>query len=401
MEIQFLPYYSVNPRGITIFEMPDHRIFSEHQKNVMTENFESNENLYNELSEMARKRLQSSVDYMIYLSTEKTVIGKKQVSKNIDMPEITVDKGNDFKKGVKYKLTFVTLTLSAKQEHTDEEIKNVLLNQFLLEMKKKFKVDMYIWKAEKQENGNIHFHILTNKFIHHQELRYLWNRIQNKIGYVDKYTENMKKFFASGFKSFPNDKRPIAQQKKAYEANLQNGFKNPNSTDIHALYKIKNVSAYMTKYLTKDVTKTSRVQTMKKLYEANEAADKLIDEIDKVIVFMEAESPEAQRLKRKFDDLINEKFINTKELNELKAKGVSGRIWGQSQFLSKITNFCNMEAFENIPDIEIIQKEGRFIKKEVGPDRWVRSYYFDITHTPKLKNELDTHLSKTLYKNLV
>ena len=120
-----------------------------------------------------------------------------------------------------FKLNMVTLTLSSKQIHTDNEIKNKLLNQFLVELRYKHKCQFYLWRAESQGNGNIHFHIITDKYIPWNELRNGWNRIQNKLGYVDRFNEKYK-------------------------------GKTPNSTDIHSIWKVKNLSAYLAKYCTKE-----------------------------------------------------------------------------------------------------------------------------------------------------
>lgn len=118
-------------------------------------------------------------------------------------------------------VTFVTLTLSAKQEHTDQELKRELLNYFLINASRQFKVGEYIWVSEKQKNGNIHFHIIFDKFIHWKRVRRLWNLSQERLGYVSKFEK-------------------------------KHGHRNPNSTDIHALRKIKNVTGYICKYLTKE-----------------------------------------------------------------------------------------------------------------------------------------------------
>lgn len=112
--------------------------------------------------------------------------------------------------------TFVTVTLSSRQIHCDKTIKRECLNHFLIYLKRNYGVVNYIWKAELQDNGNIHYHILTDKYIPWQELRDLWNSAQNRLGYVDMFQHD-----------------------------------NPNSTDIHSLRKVKNVMSYVAKYMTK------------------------------------------------------------------------------------------------------------------------------------------------------
>ena len=118
-------------------------------------------------------------------------------------------------------VSFVTLTLSSPQMHDDAFIRRHMLNDFLRIIKEKYNVKSYIYCSEAQENGRIHFHILLNKYIHHKKIRGVWNNIQDRYKYLD--------YFYNKFK-----------------------HKNPNSTDVHNLKKIKSLAAYLTKYFTKD-----------------------------------------------------------------------------------------------------------------------------------------------------
>lgn len=118
--------------------------------------------------------------------------------------------------------TFTTLTLPYRQLHCDRVIKRECLNQFLISMKREHNTKNYLWKAELQDNGNIHFHILFDKFLPWQDVRHVWNRAVNRLGYVD--------WFATEHNSL-----------------------DPNSTDIHSLRKTRNVRAYIAKYVSKEV----------------------------------------------------------------------------------------------------------------------------------------------------
>jgi len=157
-------------------------------------------------------------------------------------------------KNFNFKLSFITLTLSSKQIHSDNEIKAILLNQFLVESRKKWGVRSYLWRAEPQKNGNIHFHILTDKFIPWSELRDTWNRIQNKLGYVDRYRNEMKQFHAGGF----NVRQDLLKtwdykkQVRAYRTGSRQDWNSPNSTDVHSIRNISNLPAYLSKYCTKN-----------------------------------------------------------------------------------------------------------------------------------------------------
>jgi hypothetical protein len=156
----------------------------------------------NRLSNSAKKKAKKAIKYLLYNASEKKIYNPKYQSSYI------------------YKVGFITLTLPSAQMHSDQIIKKMLLNQFLVEAKKKWNMTNYVWKSERQLNGNVHFHILTDVFIPHMELRNTWNRIVEKLGYVTAFRK-------------------------------KNGMKSPNSTDIHSLYKISNISNYILKYMLK------------------------------------------------------------------------------------------------------------------------------------------------------
>ncbi|MCF6184303.1 MAG: hypothetical protein L3J56_06700 [Bacteroidales bacterium] len=399
-----IPSYSLSPDKITLFERIEWYGFSDKQRKSF-ENLKNNESKYNELSSNARKRLLTSVNYLLYLSKEKNISGFKKTSKQIADNEILIEKESRgaSKTKVKFKLTFITLTLSAKQVHSDKEITRTLLGSFLDSLRRKWKVDQYIWKAEKQENGNIHYHILTNKFIHWEEIREVWNRIQNKDGfnYVDKYSSKMQKFFKNGFKKFPGDKRSEATQRKAYEVNKKTNWTNPNSTDIHALYKVKNVAAYIAKYVSKPVTKTSRTQRIDELILSIEDKKNLISHLKENELINDYsdynEIEEKERLVNYKNNLKTELSLLKSELKTLKEKGVTGRIWGQSRTLSKIKSYSDVENFSDIPNIQIVEKIKRYKSEiDIGFSNKIITYYFDIDKTPQLKQILNDHISRIL-----
>lgn len=117
-------------------------------------------------------------------------------------------------------IKFITLTLSDTQHHGDKEIKALMLNRFLTRIKRNYGMQNYLWIAETQRNGNLHFHIITDINIHHKALRDSWNKIQRDNGYLNTYYEKNKHY-------------------------------NANSTDIHTLKKINNLAAYLSKEMTK------------------------------------------------------------------------------------------------------------------------------------------------------
>ena len=173
----------------------------------------SNSNNHKNLSNAAKKKATRAIKYMLLTATDKKVYNTK------------------FNSSFFFKVAFITLTLPSEQLHSDQEIKSLCLNQFLTEARKKWGLTNYVWKAERQLNGNLHFHILLDKFIPYSELRSCWNRITNKLGYVDRFEAKHHK-------------------------------RNPNSTDIHSLWKIKDVSKYVCKYMTKKDKRTKLFVSM-------------------------------------------------------------------------------------------------------------------------------------------
>jgi len=117
-------------------------------------------------------------------------------------------------------LTFVTLTLPSTQKHTDNEIKRECLTPFIETLKRKYNVWNFFWRAEAQENGNIHFHLIIDSFIEWKDLRDDWNTCVNKLGYVDAFEK-------------------------------KHGHNDPNSTDIHGLQDKRSITNYVIKYCCK------------------------------------------------------------------------------------------------------------------------------------------------------
>jgi hypothetical protein len=82
------------------------------------------------------------------------------------------------------KLVFLTLTLSATQIHSDKQIKLLILKPFFRILRDKHGVVNYVWKAEKQQNGNIHFHCIIDRYIPKTAVQFLWNKAQENLGYI-------------------------------------------------------------------------------------------------------------------------------------------------------------------------------------------------------------------------
>jgi hypothetical protein len=155
---------------------------------------------------------------------------KKRITTSINwLYALSEDKKFGYLNRQTFRLNMFTVTLPAKQQHTDDFIKKEMLNRLLEDMRRKYGLLSYIWRAEIQEKNtqNIHFHITTNIYIDKYEFRNLWNNVCNKYGYID-----------------------------AFEAIHKH--RNPNSTDVHSIAKITNLAAYLCKYMGKSTDKASR-----------------------------------------------------------------------------------------------------------------------------------------------
>jgi hypothetical protein len=212
-----LPFCSIHPSYISlnrevVIKNSTSNYYSE-KDDRLNQMLKSKRTAEGYLSLNAKRKLNKAIEYLLYLSAEKKVYNRLT------------------RKTFNFKVAFITLTLSSEQMHSDNEIRKKLLNQMLVEFRKYYNVKNYVWRAEKQKNGNIHFHIIIDRFIPWWELRNRWNRIQNKLGYVDRFKER------------------IRMQKRV----TKEKYNNPNSVDIHSLYRVRNIKKYLSKYLSKNV----------------------------------------------------------------------------------------------------------------------------------------------------
>lgn len=238
----------------------------------------------------------------------------------VDIKKKVSRKNNDWKK---LQMTFLTLTLPSQQLDSDIENKRNLLNRFLIQIQRESGLSAYLWCAEKQMNGNIHYHIVCNTTIKWTLIRRIWNDILDDNGYIENYRQNQIHFHKNGFNvrtdllKYWNEER----QFEAYKKGVENNWSDPNSTDIHSLEKIDNPSAYMTKYMTKSID-----DEMKDLY-------KIWNDAGLTLAEMDVEKW----------NVINEKY---------KHLLIEGKIWGCSKNLQNLSQY-NSAIDSTIEDIII------------------------------------------------
>lgn len=275
--------------------------------------------------------------------------------------------------------TFVTLTLPAAQKHTDVEITTYLINPFLVYARKYFNLKYYVWKKELQENGNLHFHLVFDRFIDYKSLRREWNKLLNRgyvkgveapFNYVSEYREKWLKMYENGFdkaKMFnyiknlksTSDKindyitkaglsldsisvmdydnicnTIISKELSAYQVRYENEMKkpenerftDPNSTDINAVKSPALVSFYLAKYIAKDIT------DMPELKEYTQITENIKIEIYAILKDIQDKKAKNKAYNEELERLANAKQ-RLKEYREGNCP-IKGLLWFKSKSLT-------------------------------------------------------------------
>lgn len=289
-----------------VVSMPEYCFFDhttgEVMKNprLLTEDFIKNqENLRNNdsrgrLSKKAVTGLRNSINWLCVSSRKKRVFVKEQ-------------NRNFF-----FQVNFITLTLpDTSKPITSYDLQKKLLNPFLTYMRQNQGLKNYVWRLEFQANGKLHVHLTTDSFLHHAQIRDCWNRLLDNHGYLDLYFKKHK-------------------------------HKNPNSTDVHATKKIKNMAAYLAKYMSK---KNSEYKLA--------AEDKKKKKV-KLLTVMNVKGWYMQRLN----------FWNS----PFNPRPVKGRIWSCSTELSKANKLSvHVPANECSGELDCLMKNDIQYKEIFAP----------------------------------
>jgi len=138
----------------------------------------------------------------------------------------------------RHKMSFITLTVSENDRNLEaREAYDKLLRPFLQWATKYKGLKTYIWKAELQKRGQIHYHITTHTFLNWREIREKWNNLQRQNGLLDSFRAKY-------------------------------GHDNPNSTDVHEVYKKSDLTSYLIKYIAKADSKKN--STTGKLWDCSQ-----------------------------------------------------------------------------------------------------------------------------------
>lgn len=163
------------------------------------------------LSDKAKKRICNAINWLVVSAKSKSVYHKHS--------------GKRFN----FKVNLITLTIPDTQERVSESFfKTKLIHPWIVYMKKYHNLRNYVWKIEFHKSGKLHVHITSDTYIDAYIIRHHWNRILDSNGLMSDF-----------FKKFKH--------------------KNPNSTDVHAVWKVENLAAYLAKYLSKNEQNTETV----------------------------------------------------------------------------------------------------------------------------------------------
>jgi len=244
----------------------------------------------NDLSKTTIRKIKKSCEWLYMLSENK----------------IHKDKAGT--KYLNYKCSMITLTLSSTQTDTDTFITKKMLGLFLQNMRDKYDFRNYVWRAERQKNGNIHYHIITDSEVNYYVIRYVWNKIQNKFGYLKDYKEKYSKMpwkdYLKENKSRievikKNSKIKIElDEKKLYKSYLlckKQNWEMPNSVDVKYIVDKKTLFNYIAKYICKDEKKDSENENVNnevskingRIWSCSQSISKMKDEVNKNKNFIE------------------------------------------------------------------------------------------------------------------
>jgi len=199
----------VHPDMITIYNSvmwpngrPSRRPKNPH--NPLAPSFEKKAAYSGVICDHSRKRLRRAINLLVAQAAWKTAVHFKS--------------NREFE----FKVNFVTLTLPAVQgDVTDKYLKSKCLDPWIKTMRRRHGLRSYVWRAERQFNGNLHFHVTTDTYLPFDSLRDVWNHQLSKCRIMDDHI-------------------------------AKHGHAHPNSTDVHSVQKISNIAAYMVKYMSKD-----------------------------------------------------------------------------------------------------------------------------------------------------
>jgi len=220
--------YTQKANAQTPFAPPPKRYILQQTKNFKTSahNFE--------LSKAAQKKIKDKISWLYHFAPKRNITS---YSKKIV---------------IGFKIGFYTFTLPSKQMHTSQEITSKCFNQLLTELRTRTGMKNYLWKLEYQKNGNVHYHLATDIYLDFFFIKSIWNRIINKLGYVDRYKEKFAQMSLTDFIA-DYEHADLSEDDIILKFNDMklNGAGEPPSVNVQGVRSFNNISAYIAKYFSK------------------------------------------------------------------------------------------------------------------------------------------------------
>lgn len=129
-----------------------------------------------------------------------------------------------------FRLGFITLTIPGPIRKPEEV--QVVFNKFTQWLR--YTKTSYVWKAEFQERGQVHYHLILNRFLPWKKILYAWNSRLKKAGMLNEWAAKYGHFM-------------------------------PNSCDARSVKmgKGKSLAKYLAKYLSKDLSADPKMKIAK------------------------------------------------------------------------------------------------------------------------------------------
>lgn len=194
------------------------------------------------ISQATCKKIRKAVSVLNYFTEEKSILQQNG-------------------KIVTGRVSFITLTLPSSQQHSDQFLTSNALKGFLDLCRKRGILANYVWRAEKQKKGNIHYHIITDEIVNYNTIYTLWNLQMERFGYLQRYTQKfaaMTLFNYCFSQENKNTKREVLERR--YRKGVAQEWKRPNNTDVKYISDLQGVEKYLSKYLSKNANSDNIVK---------------------------------------------------------------------------------------------------------------------------------------------
>jgi len=155
-----------------------------------------------EFSDHARRRLMSAIDILVQRNPSRQIFNTVSETWH------------------PFNINFTTLTIASPYNISARTGYDQLLSKYIRYMRDKYGLKEYVWKAELQQRGQLHYHLCGNVFIPWYTIRWKWNKVQREAGLLNDYARKYGDF-------------------------------NPNSTDVHVVENQKDIYQYVSKEICK------------------------------------------------------------------------------------------------------------------------------------------------------